>query len=359
MATTNKSLNLPAYDSANWDVPLNENFTWIDAALGSSLNIPVAGVPAPPVVLTASQLRNASIVFSGLLGNNVNYQVPASVGCGLTIYNTTTGAFTLTISSGGAGSSVVIPQNQSRAVLSDGTNIKLEDVYGTANQVLFNTGTNIDGATGFTFGSDILTTPRIRTGDGTTALPAISATTATTTGLSFPVVNELAISTNALERARFNAAGAIALGTATDYGDAGEVIKSAGNAAPVTWGLSGAVSIASLPYSGSSVVFSGLTLTSYKFVVLVFSAVINSSGGGRSIILDGVTLKTISTGSTVYGMATIHLLSGVGTSAIGGVAGGATETYGFGTSITTASTTITISSPGGLSGGNVYLLGMA
>ena len=43
MTTTNKGLAEPTYNSLNWDVPLNGNFTIIDNALGSPIPVTVSG----------------------------------------------------------------------------------------------------------------------------------------------------------------------------------------------------------------------------------------------------------------------------------------------------------------------------
>lgn len=360
MATTNKSLNQPAYDSPNWDVPLNANFGFIDSALGSTTAISVAGVPAAPVVLTSTQYVAASLSFTGLLGNNVTYQVPSGVGGSWAVFNGTTGAFTLTIDNVAVGTSVVVPQGQSRIVFSDGTNIKFSNNYGTSGQVLFNDASGTTGDSDFTFASDILTVPRVRLGDGTALLPALANTTSNDTGVWFPANNEIAISTDGSKRLAINVSGAIALGASTDYGTSGMALKTLGSGAQAAWGYAGAVAIANQAASGTSVTFSGLTLTSYKFVTIVLSAVQNGAAGTRDITLDGVVIKSVGAGVSVFGMASIHLLSGVGTSDVGGAAGGASESHGFGTSITTGSTSITVAlSAGSFSGGNIYLLGVA
>jgi len=362
MPTTNKILNQPAYDSANWDVPLNANFGYIDQALGSTTSIPVAGVPATPVVLTDVQYRSMSIAFSGLLGNNVTYQIPSGVGGTWSVFNDTTGAFTVTIDNVAVGSSVVIPQGNARIVISDGTNIKFPGSYGTAGQVLYSDSTGVVGDTDFTFASDILSVPRVRTGDGTEALPAVSATASTDTGIWFPAVDEIAVSTNAVERFRINATGSFGMGTTPNYGTSGMALKSAGDAAQSDWGWSGAVVIGNQAASGVSAVFSGLDLNLYKFIVLVADQVSHSAAGDRQMVFgaDAVTADT-SSGQSFNGFVVLHITSGIAFTCMGQAGGGNPYATGFVSSYTPASTNVAValSGSGSFNGGNVYLLGIS
>lgn len=116
-----------------WGTILNTNFTLLDNAQGGVLSLSVAG--SSNVVLTtangaADQARYGRFVFTGTLTGNVTVLFPAS-GCGsYFIKNSTSGAFTLSIganngSSLPAGTTVSIPQGESAAVVSDGTNVSL------------------------------------------------------------------------------------------------------------------------------------------------------------------------------------------------------------------------------------------
>lgn len=364
MTTTNKGLNTPAYDTANWDVPLNENFNWIDASLGANTAISVSGVPVTPQVLTPTQYRAAALSFSGLLGNNVNYRVPSGVGGQFSVFNATTGAFTLTISSGGLGTSVVIPQGQSRIVFSDGVNIKIAGNFGATNQVLYNDGTGPVGDADFTFVSDVLSTPRIRMGDGTEALPSVSPTTSPDTGMYFPAVDELALSTNAVRRVSLNASGALGIGSTPDYGTVGKAVKSNGSASPISWDFTGAVPIASLAASGSTVSFTGLTLTSYKFLVIVIAGVRHGAGGDRSLQLtvdNRLLTSSYSAGNSMQGMCVIHLASGAAFVSTGLPSGGTARSTGFITPYNNATTIvgITLDGSGSMNDGTFYLVGIA
>ncbi len=151
MTTTNKGLNEPAANSPNWNVPNNENFGFIDAALGGSTTKSATGVGTTPVVLTLVEYRNLSLTITGTLTANVTYQIPAGVGGQWIVANNTTGSYTLTISSGGGGASVVIPTGGRRTVYSDGTNIYGADnataAIGSSGTIVYNNGAGLTGST--------------------------------------------------------------------------------------------------------------------------------------------------------------------------------------------------------------------
>ena len=143
MPTTNKALNQPAANSTNWDVPLNSNFGIIDAALGGVTSKSVTGVGATPVVLTTGEYQNMILSFTGTLTSNVDYRIPSGVGGQWQVVNGTTGAFTLTISSGGGAPSVVIPSGGQRLVYSNGAGVFFSDNTFNGNSGLSYDGTDL------------------------------------------------------------------------------------------------------------------------------------------------------------------------------------------------------------------------
>ena len=122
--TTNKSIEKPGNgDYVNtWSTPVNNDWDIIDRSLGGTTLINAVGASGT-VTLTATQYQSPSIIISGTLTANVNYQVPSGVGGNWTIYNNTSGSFTITISSAGGGTSGIIPQGYRALLNSDGTNI--------------------------------------------------------------------------------------------------------------------------------------------------------------------------------------------------------------------------------------------
>jgi hypothetical protein len=159
MATTNKDLAQPAVNSTNWDVPLNANTGVIDAALGGNTTKSATGVGTTPVVLTTSEYQKLILTITGTLTANVTYQIPSGVGGQWIVRNGTSGAFTVTISSGGGGTTFVAPQGFARTVYSDGTNIRAsDDIVGSVptDSVVYSSGGTLTGSAGLTYNGTAL-----------------------------------------------------------------------------------------------------------------------------------------------------------------------------------------------------------
>lgn len=127
MTTTNKGLAEPPAKFLNWNTPLNSNFAAIDKALGGKVTIDVTGVTATPVALTLTQYQNLIIAFTGILTANVTYQVPSGVGGEWIISNSTSGAFSVTVTNAAGGASTVIAQGETHTVYSDGAGVYLAE----------------------------------------------------------------------------------------------------------------------------------------------------------------------------------------------------------------------------------------
>ena len=189
-STTNLSLNLPANGSFNnsWDVPVNANWSTIDAAIGGTTAFNVVGASGTTALVEA-QYGTRIWEFSGLLTANVTYQIPSGVGGFWSAVNNTTGAFTITITSAGGGTSVVLTQGYTSAIICDGTNVGYASTVPTNNaggantQVQFNNSGVLAGSSSFTWNGSALTAPTFigaLTGNASTATTAATATTATT-----------------------------------------------------------------------------------------------------------------------------------------------------------------------------------
>lgn len=124
--TTNKQLTLPSYNqtSPTWDIPLNANFTTIDAALGNTTSVPLTNAN---VTLTSSQCQNMRILLTGQLSANITITFPAEGGQWIVTNSTSNdsnGPYTITASSAGSGTnSVTITQGYNVSVYSDGNGI--------------------------------------------------------------------------------------------------------------------------------------------------------------------------------------------------------------------------------------------
>lgn len=129
--TTNKNIEKPGNGDYvdYWNVPVNSDFNYIDAAFGSNISF---NATAGSQTLTSGVSDTYSYIplfikITGSVSANVTYTIPSGVGGQWVIYNTTTdntgGPWTVTFASGGAGASVIIPRLAVVSVISDGTNV--------------------------------------------------------------------------------------------------------------------------------------------------------------------------------------------------------------------------------------------
>lgn len=145
--TSNKNLTEPSYGASAWDVPLNNNFTYIDQGLGSTFPVYVgtggttalsSGTAAISSVLwyNAQQLT----IVSGSAGSPVNLAsdatitIPTTLGTGTlggawivrnTLSTTQQGIYYVYVKVAGSASSVLIPNGTSVYVYTDGTTLRL------------------------------------------------------------------------------------------------------------------------------------------------------------------------------------------------------------------------------------------
>jgi len=131
--TTNIGLNQPANNTYTniWDQPLNFNETILDSVLGNttSVSMPTGAsatttLTGPNSSVSVGQTQAMRIALTGALSANQTLQFPAGIAGQWIIYNSTSGAFTITVSSAGGGTTVKAPQGFNISVYSDGTNIR-------------------------------------------------------------------------------------------------------------------------------------------------------------------------------------------------------------------------------------------
>lgn len=162
--TPNKNIEKPAFNDYvdGWDVPVNDDFTVIDTALGGKTTFNVTGLTATPITLSIAEYQPPIIILTNTISANLTFVIPSAVGGEWVISNQTSGAFTVTFSSGGAGTSVVCPQGFNTAIFSDGTNIARSDSNtatpgGSTTQVQFNSSGSFAGSANLTFDGTSLT----------------------------------------------------------------------------------------------------------------------------------------------------------------------------------------------------------
>ena len=159
--TTNKVLEKPGNGDYvdTWNVPVNGDLDIIDQAFGGVTSLNATGGSA---TLTDTQYRSLILVVSGAMNANVTYTIPSGKGGQWIVRNTTTdgsgGPWTLTIASGGGGSSVTITRNVNTTIFSDGTNIfTIATIAGVSGQVIYNSGGAFAGSSNLTFNGSTLT----------------------------------------------------------------------------------------------------------------------------------------------------------------------------------------------------------
>ena len=149
--TTNKALSEPASGDLNWDVNLNANFTAIDKAFGSFVNI---ATTTGNYGLSTSDLQNMCFksntsAFTG----NVTYTIPNGIaGQWVVVNQSATSAFTLSVVCG--ASSVLVKQGDVRSIYCDGTSVFYADTPATAGantQIIYNSAGTLTGSSNLTF----------------------------------------------------------------------------------------------------------------------------------------------------------------------------------------------------------------
>jgi len=146
MATQNKDLNQPAYNSLAWDVPLNANFGYIDEALGGVYTVSSSG---GTVNLTKAQARNSRISITGSLTSNLTVTIPVNTGGTWIVTNSTTdgvgGPWSVTFKVAGAAVNNIVPRNYTDIYYGTGTSVVTGEIYSGTDLRLSKLGGTISG----------------------------------------------------------------------------------------------------------------------------------------------------------------------------------------------------------------------
>ena len=320
--TTNKLLKKPDFNSYvdDWNTPVNEDMDDIDTAFGGATLLNATSVSGT-VTLSISQYRPPLIVVTGTLTNNVNYQLPSGKGGTWTFYNNTTGLFSVTFSSAGGGTSVVIAQTASVIVVCDGTNVAVANTYaaGATTAVQYNNGGVLTGTTNFVH-------------DGTNVGIGI-----TPPGSKLDVKGTLRLSGSTSGYVGF--APAAAAGSTTYLlpaadGSAGQFLSTNGSAT-LSWSSSSA---GVTSFSAGSTGFTPSTATS-GVVALAGTLNVANGGTGQTSYTNGQLLIGNSTGNT---LAKTTLTAGSGVTISNGAGTITVSATGLGGTVTSVSGTGTV-----------------
>jgi len=95
-----------------------------DAALAQWAGTTSVALAASNVVLSATQAQSRRLLFTGTLTANVIVSVPVASTGVYVVDNQTTGAFSVTVASVGAGAALAVPQGRRVLIVHDGTNVR-------------------------------------------------------------------------------------------------------------------------------------------------------------------------------------------------------------------------------------------
>lgn len=174
--TNNKSFYVPGNnDNINtWDQPVNANWTGLDYSLGGVTYISVTGQSGTKTMIgtySASATNNqyppngigssgspvttdpsyipSDIIITGVLTSNIVYRIPSGVGGQWTVYNNTSGSYTVSFQCG-TSTALVIEQGKRRFIVSDGSTIMRSDspsdAQGETGTLQFNNGGSFSGS---------------------------------------------------------------------------------------------------------------------------------------------------------------------------------------------------------------------
>lgn len=125
--TTNKNIEKPGNNDYidTWDAPVNNNSDIIDIAFSGTH---IVSLTSSNVTLTQDEAQNICIKLTGTLTANVVVYFPSGISGFYIVDNSTTGSYTVTLSSAAAGPySALAVQNANTFIWSDGTSVYLAD----------------------------------------------------------------------------------------------------------------------------------------------------------------------------------------------------------------------------------------
>ncbi|CAB4169033.1 hypothetical protein UFOVP1413_3 [uncultured Caudovirales phage] len=207
MTTANKGLAQPTYNSETntWGTTsLNNNFGYLDQALGGSTLLNATGLGNTTVTLSQTQCRPATLAISGTPGGIVTYEVAAGIGGQWVVRNGVSGGYAIRLQSASGGTYVSVSAGDNLEASCDGSasgmvrnTTAVANAAGSTTQVQFNSSGAMAGSANLTFDGTTLAVAGL-TNSGDTVLGDAGGDTLTINSNAMAIPNTLNVGSNTL-----------------------------------------------------------------------------------------------------------------------------------------------------------------
>ena len=207
MTTTNKGLAQPTYNSETntWGTTsLNNNFGYLDQALGGSTLLNATGLGNTTVTLSQTQCRPATLAISGTPGGIVTYEVAAGLGGQWVVRNGVGDGYAIRLQSASGGTYVSVSAGDNLEASCDGSasgmvrnTTAVANAAGSTTQVQFNSSGAMAASANLTFNGTTLAVAGL-TNSGNTVLGDAGGDTLTINSNAMAIPNTLNVGSNTL-----------------------------------------------------------------------------------------------------------------------------------------------------------------
>ena len=207
MTTTNKGLAQPTYNSETntWGTTsLNNNFGYLDQALGGSTLLNATGLGNTTVTLSQTQCRPATLAISGTPGGIVTYEVAAGIGGQWVVRNGVGDGYAIRLQSASGGTYVSVSAGDNLEASCDGSasgmvrnTTAVANAAGSTTQVQFNSSGAMAASANLTFNGTTLAVAGL-TNSGNTVLGDAGGDALTINSNAMAIPNTLNVGSNTL-----------------------------------------------------------------------------------------------------------------------------------------------------------------